>query len=83
MVFTIKDVNECLQEFCRKLVKYGESQFKSRSDLLASQVQHFVDQMYVKDQQIRNLEQRAVQQQRNIHNLINGKLFEKGNQMIY
>ena len=42
-----------------------------------------MDLIYSKDQRIMSLEKRALLQQKNIENLINGKLFEKGNQLIY
>jgi hypothetical protein len=49
MVFTIKDVNECLQEFCRKLLKYGEGEMKSRSDTLFKVQCHYQDLIFKKD----------------------------------
>jgi len=49
MVFTIKDVNECLQEFCRKLLKYGEGEMKSRSDTLLKVQCHYQDLIFKKD----------------------------------
>lgn len=59
MVFTIKDVNETLSSFCRGLIKYGERELKSRSDLMYQQVSHLMGQLYIKDQKIAILEQRA------------------------
>jgi len=41
MVFTIKDINECLQEFCRSIIKYAEKELKSRSDLLHQKEDHY------------------------------------------
>ena len=34
MVFTVRDINDCIQDFCRQIIQYGEKELKSRSDLL-------------------------------------------------
>jgi len=49
MVFTIKDLNECLNDFCRDIVKYSEKQMKSRSELLFQKSEHYEQLLYVKD----------------------------------
>jgi hypothetical protein len=41
MVFTIKDLNECLNEFCVKTIQYCEKQMKSRSETLALKEEYY------------------------------------------
>ena len=82
-VFTQKDINECIQKFCRNVIKYGEKELKGRSDLLAQKESHFRNLVYVKDQKIADMQRRIDNTSKNLENLINAKLFEKGNQLIY
>ena len=49
MVFTIKDINDCMQEFCKSTLKYGEKELKSRSDLLFQKESHYLNMLYNKD----------------------------------
>lgn len=58
MVFTIKDLNECLNEFCRKTVKYCEKEMKSRSETLSLKEEHYLNIIYVKDRKISEYERR-------------------------
>jgi len=58
MVFTIKDLNECLSVFCRKTVKYCEKEMKSRSETLSLKEMHYMDVIYTKDRKITELERR-------------------------
>lgn len=39
--------------------------------------------IYVKDQKIGDMERRLKNQSKNLENLIDARLFEKGNQLIY
>ena len=52
MVFTIKDLNECMIDLCRQLVKFCEPELKSRSDLMCQQDIHYRELLYLKDQRI-------------------------------
>ena len=83
MVFTVRDINDCIQDFCRQIIQYGEKELKSRSDLLFQKEQHLTNMLYVKDQRIHDLERRLENMSKNIENLISAKLFERGNQLIY
>ena len=82
-VFTEKDLNECMQKFCKSVLKYGEKELKSRSDLLAQKESHYRRLVYIKDRQVSSMQNRIENQGKNLENLINAKLFEKGNQLIY
>ena len=83
MVFTIKDLNECLSDFCRQTVKYCEKQMKSRSDTLHAKECHYQELLYVKDKKIDEMDRRLKNQNKNLDNLISARLFEKGNQLIF
>ena len=58
MVFTVKDLNECLNEFCRRIAKYCEQEMKSRCELWYNKEEHYQQLLYVKDQKITELERR-------------------------
>ena len=49
MVFTVKDFNAAIQNFCRKLITYGEVELKNRSDLFFQKEEHYLHCIYVKD----------------------------------
>jgi|LauGreDrversion4_2_1035121.scaffolds.fasta_scaffold56877_1 hypothetical protein len=79
MVFTIKDLNECLLDFSRTVVTYSERELKARSSISAAQTQHYYDALYMKDQKINWLESRINNIGVNIENIVDARLFEKGN----
>lgn len=83
VVFTRKDFNDAIQNFCRKVITYGEQELKSRSDLFCQKEEHYLHLIYVKDQKISELDRRIKNQAKNIENIISARLFEKGNQLIY
>lgn len=83
MVFTIKDINDILQEFCRSTIKDQEKQFKSRSETAFLIEDNLRNLLYFKDQHIKTLEQRLRNIGVNLENIIDARLFEKGNQLIY
>ena len=83
MVFTIKDFNECIQILCRGLIKYSEREMRSRSENFAKKEAHYISLLYMKDRRIENLESRILNTQENLDKLINSKMYEKGNHLIY
>ena len=83
MVFVQRDINECVQDFCRSIIKFSEKELKSRSDLLCQKESHYKQLVYIKDQKITDMQRRLDNSGKNMENLINAKLFEKGNQLIY
>jgi hypothetical protein len=56
---------------------------KSRTDLLSQKESHYRRMIYIKDQKITDMQRRIDNTGKNLDNLINAKLFEKGNQLIY
>jgi len=56
---------------------------RARSEEFAKKEAHYINLLYVKDRQIENLEARIANTQENLDKLINSKMYEKGNQLIY
>ncbi len=56
---------------------------RARSENFAKKEAHYVNLLYVKDRQIENLQGRISQTQENLDKLINSKMYEKGNSLIY
>ena len=83
MVFTVKDFNECIQILCRGLIKYSERELRARSENFAKKEGHYINLLYNKDRKIENLENRITKTQDNLDKLINSKMYEKGNLLIY
>lgn len=83
MVFTTKDINEILIDFCNTTIKDQEKQFKSRTESFKLIEDNFKNIVYVKDQKINSLEHRIKNIGLNLENIIDARLFEKGNQLIY
>lgn len=79
IVFTIKDVNDILLEFCRTTVKEQEIQFKSRFETSFIVESHLKDLLFAKDQKIKSLEHRLQSIGENLDSIIDARLFEKGN----
>ena len=78
-VFCDKDINECITKFCRQVIRYGEKELNSRSDLLAQKESHYRRMIYIKDQKIADMQRRIDNTGKNLDNVISAKLFEKGN----
>lgn len=56
---------------------------RARSENFAKKEQHYITMLYMKDRKIENLEARIANTQENLDKLINSKMYEKGNQLIY
>ena len=83
IVFTRKDFSDAIQNFCRRVIIYGEQELKSRCDLFFQKEEHYLHMIYVKDQRIADMDRRIKNTAKNIENIISARLFEKGNQLIY
>jgi len=49
IVFTMKDFNECLQIFCKQLLKYGETEMRTRSETAAVRENQYRHLIYIKE----------------------------------
>ena len=56
IVISSKDLNECLEECCRSLIKYGEIEMRTRCEYLATNLIQYENLLYIKDRQLLNLE---------------------------
>jgi ABC-type cobalamin transport system ATPase subunit len=56
VIISSKDLNECLKEMSRSIVKNGEIEMRTRCEYLSLQIIHYENMVYNKDQQLLNLE---------------------------
>ena len=45
----MKDFNECLQIFCKQLLKYGETEMRTRSETAAVRENQYRHLIYIKE----------------------------------
>ena len=78
-----KDLNECLIELCRSLVKYGEIEMRSRCEHLSMLILQYENLLYTKDKQLLNMEYKLKHAKEELNRIINTKVFSRGNNLIY
>ena len=83
MVISSKDLNECLAECCRALVKYGEIEMRTRCEYLAMMVAHHQQLLYVKDQQLLSLDNKLQTAKTELNRIVSTKVFSQGNNLVY
>ena len=83
MVISQKDLNECLEEACRSIVKTGEVEMRSRCETFAMQQVQYENLLYIKDRQLLNMEEKLKHAKKEIDKIIRTKVFSKGNQLVY
>ena len=82
-VFTLKDINDCIASLSKGLVKYAETELRTRSEMAAKKEYHYLDLLYLKDQKIDSLERRISEQVRIVDKIVNSRLYQRGNQIVY
>ena len=82
-VFTLKDFNDCMGTLSRGLLKYSEVELRSKAEYASKREQQLLEMLYCKDQKIENLERRISEQTRIIDKMVNAKMYEKGNAIVY
>jgi len=78
IVFSMKDFNECLQAFCQGLLKYCESELRTRVETLhirSNQYQHLI---YVKEQAALYYRRKCEQFLDDLDKMVNAKISQKG-----
>ncbi len=50
VVISQKDLNECLEETCRGIIKHNEIEMRTRCEAHAMQLSHYENLLYIKDQ---------------------------------
>ena len=74
-----KDLNECLIELCRSLVKNSEVEMRTRCEHLSLLVVQYENLLYTKDKQLINLEHKLKHAKEEVNKIINTKVFSRGN----
>lgn len=82
-MFTLKDINDCVATLTKGLLKYSEQEMRTRCELFAKKEQHLYNLLYVKDQQLESLERRMEKQISDIDKLVNARMYEKGNIIVF
>jgi hypothetical protein len=83
IVISSKDLNECLEECCRSLIKYGEIEMRTRCESLSTNLIQYENLIYIKDRQLLNLENKLRTAKVELNKIINTKVFSRGNNLIY
>lgn len=83
VVISSKDLNECLEECCRALIKYGEIEMRTRCEQLSLTLVQYENLLYVKDRQLLNLETKLRTAKQEMNKIVNTKVFSRGNNLIY
>ena len=82
-VFTLKDINDCVGTLSKGLLKYAEAELRSQAEMAAKKEQHYRELLYAKDQKIEHLERRLAEQVRVVDKMVNSRMYEKGNAIVY
>lgn len=83
VVISSKDLNECLEDCCRSLIKYGEIEMRTRCEHLYNHMVQYENLIYVKDMQLLNLETKLRTAKQEMNKIINTKVFSRGNNLVY
>ena len=83
VVISSKDLNECLEECCRSLIKNGEIEMRTRCEHLSLSLLQYENLLYVKDRQLLNLENKLRTAKSEMNKIVNTKVFSRGNNLIY
>ena len=83
VVFSYKDLNECLQNFVSQIVSHGEKEFRNRTQSLMIQINHLQHLVYIKDSRVDGLKAKVRMMHENITRIVNSKVYEKGNGLIF
>lgn len=83
IVFTFKDLNECIHDFCAEMLQFGEKQLKLRTETHQSQIDQLVEIIQYKDHKIDALKLRCAHVYDNVLRIVNAKVFEQGNSLVF
>ena len=78
-----KDLNECLNDLCRNIVKACEIEMRTRCEQLSMLVLQYENLLYTKDMHLLNLENKLKHAKEELNKIINTKVFSRGNNLIY
>lgn len=79
----MKDFNECVQLFCKEMLKYGETELRQRVETASIMKNQYHHMLYLKEMEAIYFRTKCEQFLKNIDHIINAKLSHKGSQVIY
>jgi hypothetical protein len=83
VVIARKDLDECLKDLCRGIVKYSEVEMRTRCEQMALLLVQYENMLYGKDMQLLNLEGKLKHAKGELQKIVNTKVFARGNNLIY
>ena len=83
IVFSFKDLNECIHDFCSEIVQFGEKQLKLRTDSCQHQISQLIEIIQYKDLKLDALKLRSAHIFDNMQRVINSRVFEQGNSLVF
>ena len=83
IVFTFKDLNECIHDFTNEMIQFGEKQLKLRTETFQNQIYQLIEVIQYKDLKIDSLKLRCSQVFDNITRVSNALVFEQGNSLVF
>lgn len=79
LLFSMKDFNDCLQQFARQLIKFGEEELRSRCETQNLREHQYHHLIYIKQMESLYYRQKCEQLLQNIESLTNAKMLSQGN----
>jgi len=83
IVFTFKDLNDCVQTLCYEMITQSEKESKNRSQSLHILIKNLMNLVYIKDCKLEGLQSKLEMMQENITKIVNSRIYERGNAMIF
>lgn len=83
IIFTFKDFNECIHDFCQEMILFGEKTLKLRSESYLSRIQQLTEIIHYKDLKIDALKLKGAYVYDNIQKVVNSKVLQQGNTLVF
>jgi hypothetical protein len=83
IVFSLKDFNQCLQNFCQGLMKYGEQELRTRVETQFIRQNMYQHLLYMKEKQALYYRRKCEQYLGDIDKLVSAKISHKGSALVY
>lgn len=69
------DLNACLEECCRSLIKSSEIEMRTRCESLTLVAETLLEKLYCKDRQLMNIENKLSYSKQQLTHIVNAKVF--------
>ena len=83
IVFTFKDLNECIHDFCAEMMLNQVKLLNSRSNHYLAQISQLNDVIHFKNLKINSLKLRCAHVYDNMQRITNSKVSEQGNTLVF